>query len=893
MKNQKISPLLVLVLTGMLLFGLFMPAKASKAAAENGIDQAVSLTKGKEAEGTLEKPEQSQWYKISPSKEEISKDSHMKLKVKSNELLAVSVYSSKEKAKQDDTFDQYRVSTAAEQKAEVNVPHAWEGPYYIKVEYLGEEEPPEGEAQSEAPGKATYTIGYDGITIQPSDQEAASQEECPVELSVDQKKSGKTILSQLRTIRDQWLNKTEEGKKLSGLYYKTAPFLVSHLVANKDDRNAVYQNLVTLKPLFKDVAENGANSSHTVTEKEQKAINSLYKMTLQSVPDFIKADMEKQAEKIGLTSLEGKSSGYLISKQKLAPESAGQTSKVIVKMKHGKSLSSLQKSMKGYGIQSNEVSSLDKSDELFDDMYSLDINGEKESDGTFKAQAESTAEKLSNMPGVEFAEPVQTYRSLSNDVQYPHQWPLHNSGKDGGNSGSDVKFEAMQNLLGNKTLQDTLIAVVDTGVDSTLADLKGKVRTDLGKNFVGRNDNALDDQGHGTHVSGIIAAQQDNGYSMAGLNAHAQIIPVKVLDSTGMGDTEQIALGIKYAVDQGAKVINLSLGGGYSRVLEYALNYAASHGVTVAAASGNEAAPEVGYPASSRYAISVGATNKLDVISEFSNYGEGLDLAAPGSDIPSLVPNGNVTYMSGTSMATPYVTATAGLLLSQNPSLTPSEVEKILDETADNITFDSVDGGGEAPTDENGDPITDPKIPGIDWYSGNGRLNAFHAVSAVELDMAVNQVKDNQQKVKGSAKEGTKIEVVSGTKTLGTATAGADGTYQVKIPLQKKNTVLHVKGTKGKAETSIKTVVKEGQPPAKPEVGSVTVNDTAVTGKASANANIKVMDKSKKGLASAKADSKGKFSVKIAKQKAGTVLYVTATDTTKKESEPVKVVVES
>ncbi len=137
-----------------------------------------------------------------------------------------------------------------------------------------------------------------------------------------------------------------------------------------------------------------------------------------------------------------------------------------------------------------------------------------------------------------------------------------------------MKYEPASTLLSKRKLNDTLIAVVDTGVDSTLADLKGKVRTDLGRNFVGRNNNAMDDQGHGTHVAGIIAAQSDNGYSMTGLNAKAKIIPVKVLDSTGAGDTEQIALGIKYAADKGAKVINLSLGGGYSRVIEFALKYA-------------------------------------------------------------------------------------------------------------------------------------------------------------------------------------------------------------------------------------------------------------------------------------------------------------------------------
>nr|MDH3164261.1 S8 family serine peptidase [Bacillus licheniformis] len=124
-----------------------------------------------------------------------------------------------------------------------------------------------------------------------------------------------------------------------------------------------------------------------------------------------------------------------------------------------------------------------------------------------------------------------------------------------------------------------------------------------------------------------------------------------MLDSSGSGDTEQIANGIIYAADHGAKVINLSLGGPYSRVMEYALKYAASKNVTIVAATGNDGVSEISYPASSKYTLSVGATNNLDLVSDYSNYGKGLDMVAPGTDIPSLVPDGNVTYMSGTSMA--------------------------------------------------------------------------------------------------------------------------------------------------------------------------------------------------------------------------------------------------
>lgn len=893
MKRRKFSSFLAAVLIFALIFSLFSPG--TKAAAAGTIDVAGVLEKGKEQTGTMKEPEQAKWYQVNPGKADIQKDSHMALTVKSDAVLNVSVYPSKEKALKDETFDMYRSYTAEDGKSEIVFPYAWSGPYYVKVENLGEEETEDG-GSAEAAAEAKYTIGYTGTKKQPSDLEEA--EACPVEMSVDQKKSGKGILAKLRAIRDEQLSQTAEGKELTSLYYKAAPFIAAKLALNKTERNEVYQDLVTLKPMFDDVSENGAASAYKVTEKDQKAINRLYETALQSVPSFLKRDIKKQAERLNITKLEGKTAGAVLSENSLAAKSEVQTTKVIFKVKDNKSLSSVHNEMKGFSASAQskqDISNVKKAKKLFDNLYSFELPKDQKQSGTYTASAKrvkSAAATLSKMSNVEFAEPVQEYKSMSNDVQYSYQWPLRNNGENGGIKNADVKYEPASTLLSKRKLNDTLIAVVDTGVDSTLVDLKGKVRTDLGHNFVGRNNNAMDDQGHGTHVAGIIAAQSDNGYSMTGLNAKAKIIPVKVLDSTGSGDTEQIALGIKYAADKGAKVINLSLGGGYSRVLEFALKYAADKNVLIAAASGNDGANSLSYPASSKYVMSVGATNRMDMTADFSNYGKGLDISAPGSDIPSLVPNGNVTYMSGTSMATPYAAAAAGLLFAQNPKLKRTEVEELLKKTADDISFESADGEEEEMYDDNGDPIEIPRIPGVDWHSGYGRLNVMQAVSAVDLQVKVNKLESTQTAVRGKAKEGTLIEVMSGKKKLGSAKAGKDGTFKVSIPTQKQDKVLHVKASKGDAKTSIQVVVVKGKPSGTPKVKAVKTKDTAVRGTANSKAVIKVKNKSKKVIASGKADAKGAFTVKIKKQKAGTVLYVTAADTDKKESKAIKVVVE-
>ncbi|MCW2950001.1 MAG: peptidase, partial [Thermoleophilia bacterium] len=208
------------------------------------------------------------------------------------------------------------------------------------------------------------------------------------------------------------------------------------------------------------------------------------------------------------------------------------------------------------------------------------------------------------------------------------------------------------------------IAVVDTGVDYTHPDLSGHI--DLGRDFVDRDEDPMDVQGHGTHVAGTAAGTADDGFGVAGVAPNARILAVRVLDKDGSGNYSTVASGIVYAADRGAKVINLSLGGTEASVaLEEAINYATTRGAIVTCATGNESIANIGYPARYEGCTSVGATDDSDSVAKFSNTGTGIDFTAPGVQILSSTIGGGHEAWDGTSMATPFVSGTAALLYGQ------------------------------------------------------------------------------------------------------------------------------------------------------------------------------------------------------------------------------------
>lgn len=276
-------------------------------------------------------------------------------------------------------------------------------------------------------------------------------------------------------------------------------------------------------------------------------------------------------------------------------------------------------------------------------------------------------------------------------------------------------FEAWETTQGSGAV---VIAVVDSGVKLDHPAFAGRLTA--GYDFVNEDDLADDDVGHGTHTAGIIAAAIDDGAGMAGVCPHCRIMPIKVLNAANVGSWSDLARGIIYATDHGADIINLSVGAPVpSQTLEAAINYALDHDVIVVAAAGNLAGETPFYPAALDGVIGVSATTAEDVRWDRSNYGSYIDLAAPGDLIYSTYYQldnlfGGYTYMSGTSMAAPFVSGLAGLILSIDPALTRTDVMQML--------YDGADDLGPA---------------GWDAEYGYGRINAANTLSTQVLANAV------------------------------------------------------------------------------------------------------------------------------------------------------------
>jgi hypothetical protein len=311
------------------------------------------------------------------------------------------------------------------------------------------------------------------------------------------------------------------------------------------------------------------------------------------------------------------------------------------------------------------------------------------------------------------------------------------------------------------------------GIDD---DKNGFIDDVMGWNFIEENNTPWDNDGHGTFTAGIVAASTNNGAGMAGINRGVKIMPLRALNFAGRGGSSHILGGVIYAVNNGARVINISieqLESQKSKALQKVVDYAHQKGVVVVVASGNQGRDTATIsPSGLDRVITVASTDTKDKRMGFSNWGKYVRISAPGEEILSLrarktdflLMSGSKHYgpgkaflgsdgqfyrATGTSFSAPFVTGVASLILAKNPKLTPSQVERMLLMAADDV-----------------------EAPGWDQLTGYGRLNARKALEAdpdyflhAELHRA------------GAVKEGNRVVL----QALGTATGSHLGNYHLEV----------------------------------------------------------------------------------------------------------------
>ena len=334
---------------------------------------------------------------------------------------------------------------------------------------------------------------------------------------------------------------------------------------------------------------------------------------------------------------------------------------------------------------------------------------------------------LEQNPDVEYAEPNPfCYTCVSpNDTLFQYQYALYNSAQSIGIPGSPTgklraDIKATEGWEETKGSDSVVVAVLDSGLDFEHPDMVD-IAFSRGRDFVNGDDDAMDDLGHGTYISSIIAANSNNGEGIAGITWNCKILPVKVIAEDGSGLYVWMIEAIIWAADQGAHVINMSIGGdAASQTLEDALKYAYQKGVVIVASAGNDSGLVI-YPAAyDNYVLAVAATDYNDTRTPWSNSGSQIDVAAPGDRIIGCypvwaLPGGTLPYVFGfgTSASAAYTSGLAALIVSIKPWLTPDEVLDI-------IRFSS-------------DDVNGAEFPGIDEFIGHGRINMEKALVPIKI----------------------------------------------------------------------------------------------------------------------------------------------------------------
>ena len=507
---------------------------------------------------------------------------------------------------------------------------------------------------------------------------------CPLATSAQGEPSARDMLRTLRRTRSEILSQTPRGRDLIELYWRLGRDLTPNLLLHGDLRREIYHRVMELLPLADGaLAANLGESELLFSSVHLRKLQELSELLSSQLENDLRDELETAWRAFPLEARHvGQPLSTILAETGLLPVER-QSATVIFKLRQEPELK--RRSAKNLLLVGNtEIDALlDAADvrtlrRVHRDTAPLRAAGLTRTiaiETRDRATAERLVAALAASPAVQWAEVSAEARIFApppgEDPYRAELWGL-----------DAIEAPAAWNRETGDC--STLVAIIDTGFRPGLADVEGRLRQDLGRDFAEQDSDPYDGHGHGTHVGGTVAAAAGNSTSIAGVAPDVCIFAVKVLTDEGDGSFEAVAEGVAYAADAGASVINLSLGCDCEtqQVLEDALAYAASRNVVIVAASGNDSLNYLGYPASSPYAIAVGAIDSNLELASFSNYGPGQDLVAPGVDVISLFPDGESCSGSGTSMAAPHVAGVAALIRSQDPSLGREEVRQRLREGA-------------------------------------------------------------------------------------------------------------------------------------------------------------------------------------------------------------------
>jgi thermitase len=314
----------------------------------------------------------------------------------------------------------------------------------------------------------------------------------------------------------------------------------------------------------------------------------------------------------------------------------------------------------------------------------------------------AAAAALNRSAAVEYAEPDYILRTnaVPNDPRFGELYGLNNTGQGGGTADADIDAPEgwdVAGLGGFPGSGGAKVGIVDTGILQTHEDLVGKTANCAQSRgilpiFAGsiQEGSCADDNGHGTHVSGTISGNANNGKGVAGVAFNSPLAMCRALGGPlGSGSTSDVANCIRWTHDKGAKVISMSLGGGASTTLQQAVQYAWAGGGTggsvLVAAAGNDGDATLNYPAAYAEVVSVAATDNRDQRASFSNANSDVEIAAPGVNVLSTYNGSNTSYssLSGTSMATPHVAGVTAVIWNKYPTASASTIRSKLDAAVD------------------------------------------------------------------------------------------------------------------------------------------------------------------------------------------------------------------